>query len=90
MSTKTSENIKAKIKQNFSGSEQQEIVKEFEKLGEYFDESEDKDFFASNEVEKIYLGILKLSNGKLPDFYDAISEAKNDWRNILYWSETSN
>ena len=87
MNADISENLKAKIYQDFSIPEQKEILEEFEKLGRLFAEWESKDFFVSNENERIYFGILKLSDGKISDFHDLIKEAKIDWRNILYWSE---
>ncbi len=89
MNSEISENIKAKVKQDFLDSEQSAVIEEFEKLGRYFDEWEDEEFFVSNENERIYLGILKLSAGKISDFHDAVKEAKSDWRNVLYWNEMS-
>lgn len=79
--------VSEKIQEGFSESEQKVICAEFEKLNEYFNENETYEFLESNEIERIYFGILKLSSGQISDFHSAIEEAKSDWRNILYWSE---
>ena len=87
MNNQLSEIVKEKIRKDFSDSEQKEIFDEFEKLYDYFHEDETDDFLESDEIESIYLGILKLSDGKMSHFHDAVKEAKSDWRNILYWNE---
>lgn len=86
MENQFSEIVEEKMQTEFSEFEQKIIREEFEKLYDYFNENETDEFLESDEIERIHLGILILSEGKISEFRDAIKEAKSDWRNVIYWS----
>jgi len=51
---------------------------------------ESASFPLTNENIRIHLAILKLSNGDLSEFEDALKAAESDWRDVLLWSGLAN
>jgi len=75
---KISEVVKAAVFNSFSADFQLETIDTLSRYG--IEEHE-------REPDRVQLAILNLSEGDLDRLKDLVTEAKKDYRNILYWNE---
>ncbi len=80
MKNEISESVNIKVKQLFSEEESEIVISAFENAN----------FPLANNYERIFLAILKLSEGNLEAFQDACSQAEFDWRDVLVWAKMAN